>query len=225
MVARLWWKDARQFWPIWVLLAVFGLSAQTLILHYHGEKARNGELATAALGWTCLYAFAVAAAAFAGERETRTLGLLDALPVDRRQLWAGKVSFAFVSTLALGLLLFIAAALATERWQYLTPWWSILTGAAVLLMVLGCGLFWSAVLSNALLAAVLAVGTAFLILPALDSILSLNLDARGQRLFGFILGVLGLPASAWLLIRSGPPVRPFIPRRRTAFEGAAGRGP
>jgi len=22
MVARLWWKDARQFWPIWVLIIV-----------------------------------------------------------------------------------------------------------------------------------------------------------------------------------------------------------
>src|SRR5271157_6018145 len=69
MVARFWWKDARQFWPIWVLLAVIGLAAQGLALHYFAEKARSGELAVAALGWTCLYAFAIAAAAFAGERE------------------------------------------------------------------------------------------------------------------------------------------------------------
>ena len=24
MVARLWWKDVRQFWPIWVLVAAAG---------------------------------------------------------------------------------------------------------------------------------------------------------------------------------------------------------
>ena len=57
MVARLWWKDARQFWPIWVFIAAIALAAQWLALHYFGVKARSGELAVAALGWTCLYAF------------------------------------------------------------------------------------------------------------------------------------------------------------------------
>ena len=54
-----------------------------------------------AMGWTCLYAFAVGAAAFAGERETGTLRLLDMLPAPRRVVWAGKVSFAIVSTIGL----------------------------------------------------------------------------------------------------------------------------
>ena len=72
-------------------------------------RPAQGGMAVAALFWTCLYAFAVAAAAFAGERETRTLGLLDALPVERWRLWLAKSSFALASTLALGLVLFAAA--------------------------------------------------------------------------------------------------------------------
>src|SRR4051794_381937 len=117
MVARLWWKDVRQFWPIWVLLAAVALGVQGLALHYGYVEARQGGMAVAALFWACLYGFAVAAAAFAGERETRTLGLLDLLPVERWRLWLAKSSFALASTMALGLILFAAASLVTDRWQ------------------------------------------------------------------------------------------------------------
>jgi hypothetical protein len=189
------------------------LAAQWLALHYFGERARSGELAIAALGWTCLYAFAVAAAAFAGERASRTLILLDALSVERWPLWTSKVSFAFVSTLGLGLLLFVAAALATNKWQVVTPWWGSLAGVAVLLVVLGCGPFWSAVMSNALLAAVLAVVTALLVVPALYVGWNLNLDPGKQHLHELVLGVLSLIASGLLFIRSGPPLRPLVRRR------------
>ena len=84
----------RQFWPIWALMAFVGLAAQWVAIRYYRDDSRTGGLAFMALGWTCLYAFAVAAAAFAGERETRTLHLLDALPVERWRLWTAKVSFA-----------------------------------------------------------------------------------------------------------------------------------
>jgi len=220
MVARLWWKDARQFWPIWVLLAVIGLAAQLLVLHYDGD-ARKGILAVMALGWTCLYAFAVAAAAFAGERENRTLTLLDALPVERWRLWTGKVSFAFVSTLVLGILLFLAAELASDRWLVMTEWWweyvppwrAILTGSTVLLAVLGCSFFWSAVMSNALLAGVLGVCTALTVVPALDAGLHLKMDDEDLRLNELVLGGLTLIASGFLFVRSGPPRRPLVQRR------------
>ncbi len=212
MLARLWWKDARQFWPIWVLLAVVGLAAQSLILHYAGEKARNGELVFLALGWTCLYAFAVATAAFAGERENRTLHLLDALPVDRWRLWTGKVSFAFVSTLLLGLVLFLAAALTTDKWVAMEPWNAVFAGTAILIVVLGSSLFWSAVMTNALLAGVLGVFTALLMIPALDVGLRLKLVPEIESLNQLFYGLLTLVASGLLFIRSGPPRRPLIRR-------------
>ena len=213
MVARLWWKDARQFWSIWVLLAVVGLAVQGLSLHYLGKVARNGDLAVMALCWTCLYAFAIAVSAFAGERENRTLHLLDALPVDRWRIWTGKVSFAVVSTFALGILLFLAAALATDNWERFTPWWGLFSGATVLFVVLGCGLFWSAVMSNTLLAAVLSVFTALLLVPALDAELKLELGQGVMSLYQVFCGVVGLGASCLLFIRSGPPHRPLIRRR------------
>ena len=97
---------------------------------------------------------------FAGERETGTLRLLDILPVDRRVVWVGKVSFALVTTLALALLLLAMAALSTDRWK---PQGSALGHARPLsfgmfvLVALGWGLFWSAILNNALTAAVMAI--------------------------------------------------------------------
>ncbi len=171
---------------------------------YFGEWALSGALAVAALGWTCLYAFAVAAAAFAGERESRTLILLDSLPVERWQLWKGKVSFAFVSTVALGLLLFIAAALATDKWELVNPWWGILSGAAVLLVVLGCSLFWSTVMSNALLAAVLGgvYGTLGGTRVRLGG-LNLRISDENRHLLELVLGVLGIVTSSGFC-SSGP---------------------
>ena len=34
MYARLWWKDARQFWPIWVFLAFAAAVVQGLLLYF-----------------------------------------------------------------------------------------------------------------------------------------------------------------------------------------------
>ena len=75
------------------------------------------RLGVSALICASLYAFATGAAAFAGERETGTLRLLDILPVDRRVVWASKVSFALVTTLALTLMLLAMAAVATDHWK------------------------------------------------------------------------------------------------------------
>src|SRR5262249_933654 len=116
MYMRLWWKDARQFWPVWVFLVLAASVTQAVVLHYGGPEARQGAFPLVALGWTCLYAFAVGAAAFAGGRENGPLGFLDFLPASRRVVWAGKVSFALGSTLALAATLLAIAALGTDRW-------------------------------------------------------------------------------------------------------------
>jgi ABC-type transport system involved in multi-copper enzyme maturation permease subunit len=159
MYARLWWKDLRQFWPIWVFLAVGAAIVQALVLHFAGASAREGFFGNLAVLYASLYALAVGAAAFAGERETGTLRLLDNLPVDRSVVWFGKVSFALVTTLALWLVLLAMAALATDQWNQggSLGGWYIFGLALVVLVALGWGLFWSAILSNALTAAVTAI--------------------------------------------------------------------
>src|SRR5262245_39143796 len=110
MLARLWWKEARLFWPVWVFLGLTALGVQWAVSRYVGMEARRGVLGAMALGWAGLYACAACAAAIAGEREARTLTLLDALGLDRRTLWRGKATFATASTLALAAVLFAFAA-------------------------------------------------------------------------------------------------------------------
>ena len=195
------------------LLVTLALAVQWLALHYEYPEARQGGMAMAALFWTCLYGFAVSAAAFAGERETRTLLLLDALPVERWRLWLAKSSFALVSTLGLGFLLFLAASLVTDRWQIVTPGRGLLMGGLVLFWLLAWGLLWSAATSNALLAAVLAIGSSFLFLPASNAGVNLGLDVRAMPLLNMAIAVLTLMGSAFLLIRSGPPFRPLLRQR------------
>ena len=175
MYARLWWKDARQFWPIWVFLALAAAVVQGLLLYYLGQDVRQGALGLSALICASLYAFATGAAAFAGERETGTLRLLDTLPVDRRVVWVGKVSFALVTTLALTLTLLAMAAMSTDQLKNrtaLSRYGRPISFGLFVFVALGWGLFWSAILSNALTAAVTAIcctalSTSF-VLAALD---------------------------------------------------------
>ena len=94
MYARLWWKEARVFWPIWIVLGVVALGVQGLILRTDLPEARTGMLIPLGLGWSLLYAFAVGSAVFAAEREANTQVFLDTLPVGRTMLWTSKVSFA-----------------------------------------------------------------------------------------------------------------------------------
>jgi hypothetical protein len=155
MYGRLWWKDFRQLWPIWVIVALAAAATQCLLLAVEGESARHGDLGVSAVLWASLYALAAGAAAFAGEREAGTLRTLDVLPADRSVVWVGKVSFALVTSLALALLLTMMAALSSTSWKLSLPQ-SISVGAGML-VALGCALFWSSILSNALAAAVAAI--------------------------------------------------------------------
>jgi hypothetical protein len=162
MYMRLWWKDARQFWPVWVFLALAATVTQGLLVHYGGpDVQRGGILGVFALCWTTLYAFAVGAAAFAVERETGTLQFLDILPASRPVVWAGKFSFAFVSTLALAGILLLIAAFGSEQWGMGWGFRGLMNAlpmAGFLLQGLALGMFCSAMMGNALLAAVAAIG-------------------------------------------------------------------
>ncbi len=159
MFARLWWKDARQFWPIWGVLVLAAAATEWLIIAFVGPQADYFFLGYSALMWATLYALAAGAAAFAGEREVGTLGLLDALPVDRRVVWRSKVSFALVTTVLLTLLLQLIALLGVQEWNSRSSAsvWGVLVLGPAVLVALGWSLFWSSVFPSALGAAMTAI--------------------------------------------------------------------
>ena len=163
MQSRIWWKESRQFLPIWVFLALGAFGVQELANRF-GPMVWNFEQGwtpmTLALGWTTLYALVVGAAAFAGERETKTLAFLDAVPVPRSVLWNGKASFGLVSTAGVGAMLVGIAGL--------TPWLhpelqagsieQSLEFAPLPLAALAWGLVCSSFTGTALIAAFCAIG-------------------------------------------------------------------
>jgi ABC-type transport system involved in multi-copper enzyme maturation permease subunit len=203
MYLRLWWKDARQFWPIWSFLVLAAGLTQILLVHFAGTKERGYLLVGLAMGWTCLYAFAVGAAAFAGERETGTLRLLDVLPASRRVVWLGKVSFALVSTIGLALILLALAVVGTPTFpdpqrgvndqNPMRTLSLVLTLSLVIGQAMAWGLFCSAILPNALLAAVLAI-----VLTSIPHMVTLDgwFSTPAERLAGDVgLAVVPLVAS------------------------------
>jgi len=167
MLARLWWKEARLFVPVWVFLVLTAAVCQWVALRYAGDDVRTGVLPAMAVGWSCLYAFAVGSAAFAGERETRTLTFLDTLPVGRGLLWGGKVTFALGSTLALAVVLVAVASVNSDRWWVSEAGVAAvgLGAAALVFEVMGWALLCSSFSATALTAAVLAVVLTFLVSP------------------------------------------------------------
>jgi hypothetical protein len=159
MYARLWWKETRQFWPIWVIAGLAAPATQWLFRIFLSLDSRYWLLGVTMLAWAMLYALAAGAAAFAGEREAGTLSLLDALPVDRGVVWSAKVSFALVTTAALALALLVMAALSSDSWIRQGPLTApgIICVAMLVPVALGWGLFWSSVLRNGLSAALVAL--------------------------------------------------------------------
>lgn len=136
---------------------------------------RQGALGVSALISADLYAFATGVAAFAGDREMATLRLLNIMPVDRCVVWSAKVSFALVITLGLTLVLVAMAAAYTDQCkpQGSLSVWEVLSCGMILLSALGWGLLWSAIVTNALAAAVIAIlstrASSILLTPQLDN--------------------------------------------------------
>lgn len=159
MLARLWWKEYRVFRPVWLVMILAAAGLQWLLLTRGTTDIRLEALTQTALIWPVLYAFAVGAAAFAGEREAKTIGFLDALPVDRRMLWLGKATFSLATAYGLGLVLAGLAALGTlSRDPIASPYGKIiLTFATLTFEAAAWGLFWSAISRNTLLAGAMAV--------------------------------------------------------------------
>ena len=104
-----------------------------------------------------LYAFAASSAAFAGERESRTLDFLDALPVRRRTLWTSKATFVLGSTVGLSLLLVAMAEVGTDRRPAYSYGSIFQTLGIVMIEAVAWGLFWSATSKNPLLAGAMSI--------------------------------------------------------------------
>ena len=214
MIARLWWKEARQVGPIWVFLAGLGLFWMAVIQWYFttGSSPR-ATLSGPALFITFIYMFLIGAAAFAGERENRTLALLDALPVERWRAWVAKASFGAASTLALGVLLFLFA-IALEGFPPEN-------GRAMIGYLLACGfgwsLFWSALSGNALLAAALAIvslGLSFAQLNMGESLMVRGINSDALTAWHWLFAVALVAASALILHLGGPPRASWVGTRR-----------
>ncbi len=220
MLARLWWREFRALGPSWPLLWLAAAGVQGLLLYAGDVEARQGTLTPIALIWAVLYGFAAGAAAFAGERESRSLGFLDALPVGRATLWLGKASFALVSTLGLALALAGLAALGTEaRVATLYGHDRAAREFGILLFeAVAWSLLWSSMLGNPLAAGALGVTSVGMILfganliydragPALSDLVAP--EALAARL---ILASVALALSALILIRPKLPRRAVVAR-------------
>ncbi len=229
MFARIWWKETRQFWPLWVVLPPAAAGLQWLAAWFSSRQhhADAGPLASIGLAVTCLYAIAVSCAAFAGEREARTLTFLDAMPVDRRRLWMGKASFAAVTSVTMGLVGFVIAWLFSQSWSL--TWFGPISiafaaGALFLIECVGWSLFWSALLENVLLTAVLAVlAVAFSNMSSRDLTFSagLSLSTWPVRL---PLALLTFAASAFVFVGTSPP-RMLLPTRSRIVKDHLEPGP
>ena len=226
MLVRLWWKEWQSLAPTLVTLVVTATGVQWFLLSYGGSDIRNGILVPISLCWAVLYALAAGSASFAGERENRTLELLDALPVGRGTLWFGKTSFALVSSLALGVVL---RMLGVTGWRYESISPSMIAVEAFFAILIAeatiWGLFWSALSKNAITAGILAVistGVMLILtgwLQELDSSpyswAGMDSSSLTWRLGGMTLAL----AVSWLVMsREHRPRHPFwsVPRYRTA---------
>ena len=216
MLIRLWWKEWRSLAPIMATLLISAGALHWFLLTYGGRDIRNGALIPIALGFAVVYALVAGAAGFAGEREARTLGFLDALPVGRGMLWLGKASFALASSVALGLLLRWGSSLG---WRFesvaFAPSFQVDVLFGLLLVEAAVwGLFWSALSKNALTAGILAVLTT----AGTATIGGIGASAQNSGPFGgvhdstllWLIGLLSIPlAISWVVVNQG-----LAPRRR-----------
>jgi hypothetical protein len=227
MLARLWWKEWRSSWAIWLIVALTAVGLECYFLAVAPTDARSGILSPVALGWATIYTFAIGAAAFAGERETRTLALLDALPVGRTTLWLGKASFTLASSVVLALVLVAAAEAGTgpgqphRDWTHYGPRVLMFAYGTLVLEAVGWSLLWSALLNHALVAAILSILSVAAVRTVLTSVWLMDewVDRAPEQLTGHALGRLALAAGAaaasYALVTLRPGVRLARPGTRS----------
>ncbi len=214
MYTRLWWKEWRQFWPIWLFILCAALLIQAFTLGLGSENAGKGIFVFLAAMWVSLYAVAVGAGAIAGEQEIGGMKLLDALPASRRVVWSAKVGFGIASSAALLILLLALAWLGTDPSGMPV---GMLQSAVILALIaptiaFAAGLFFSSCTPSAITAAVLGIVTTLVALPV-NSVTVLVYDVPwGIGIIWTAMEVVVLVLGSWLIFTHGNSLRPATSR-------------
>src|SRR4030042_5103451 len=115
---RFVWKEYRMQRAFWIGMAGFALLAMLMLLGFLQWRMilSTNSLFFAALALAAFYALGCVGTLFATEHETETFSFQRALPVSALRLFAAKITFAVLSTVAmLGLAWLMAAVLAGWR--------------------------------------------------------------------------------------------------------------
>ncbi len=189
---RLVWKEYRLLRGFWWAMLIAALLGQLYAL-WIAERTDDAHwIFLVGLALTACYALGCGATAFAGERESGTYALQRVMPVTPPELLLGKLLYAALSTLALGVLAWLIAMLLVYARKVLGNG-TFITGSYTELAVLGAfksiellvwGVFFSLLLAKPLRAiAFAALATAAVSYP-LSWLLS-DIPARARTAFYF----------------------------------------
>ncbi len=195
VLGRLIWKEYRLLRGFWVGMLLLCLLGQLAVL-WEFWDARSFEqvryLSLVAVGVTAFYVLGCGATAFAGERDMGTDVLQRVLPVTPGRLLLGKLLFAAVSALVLGVVAWsIATLLVSLRWQQVTGAYAdvALLGGVKAIELLVWGVFFSLRSARPLRAVVLAaLATAFVAYPLSWLLSDVPEQSRGIFYFPSFLG-------------------------------------
>jgi hypothetical protein len=158
---RIGWKEYRTLRGLWLSVAALAIVVQAIsaLCALPGTDVPAWLFGTA-LAASALYAVGAAAILFAVEYEDETYSFLVGLPVTWLPVFAGKLLVAILSALAFAIGLLLTGLAISGRWpsSFAIEQLSALFGVAIL-ESLAWGMLFSLLVSNPLLASLLAIGT------------------------------------------------------------------
>jgi len=180
ITTRFAWKEFRTLCSFWLAAFVIAALLQAFAIAFVPRSADPvATMFGIALAAAALYAVGVAATTFSMEHEEETYAYLTGLPTRWLPLFAGKCSFAAVSSFLL------AAALLTTAWLFAggrTPnagmTAQLFAGFGFgIVEMLAWGVFFSLLIRQPLLAALLAIGTESLVVTWTASVFATRSNA------------------------------------------------
>ena len=171
MLWRMIWKEYRAQRGYWLVIAGFSIGLMLLFLGLLDANDSQRILApwTIAVSLPAVYALGCAAVAFAAEREDGTIEMLQIMAARTSRVYWGKVSFSFVSTLAMLVLLLFVALILTLGNPIGPPVVAAefqeqaLATLAMIVQFLAWGYFFSALCKKALTAVCLTAAAPFVV--------------------------------------------------------------